>query len=498
MTGESSKNDNDKKTDVSNSRVKKVIKVEDPSELNDEVTGIDTSHDFVKNISKKCISKPHNVLREIPNLNNSQAGLESETNNSDSGIEDLGEPYYELCTNDLLMETLRSKRKRKQKIFKDYHTDDELMDALSGENAKKSEKENKRVSSMSQKILKDKDGENDIISLKDYSVISERKDVSRKIESKSKHISRMDSSFPIKNEPSKDDSINKSKEKRISRKRKLTETVINIDETEVSINKKHKLSDDQIEIDPSFMEENKESVNSNKIKLHKEKFCAICEETTGEFLFCTGDCMNVFHADCLGFKNAPQSFKCDECLLNFHNCFSCKQPGNLTRCAQVTCGKYYHIKCVENEPAAKFDGKSGTKFYCPQHYCRYCSNEKMPVSDNRKLLKCIRCPIAYHQKTCLVAGCATLTDHHMVCDKHFVPERSNNHHSHINVTWCFVCSTGGSLVCCDTCPASFHPECADDLDGVPEGGWQCSDCQQHKKPRYGDIVWVKFSCYRYG
>ena len=140
MTGESSKNDNDKKTDVSNSRVKKIIKVEDPSELNDEVTGIDTSHDFVKNISKKCISKPHNVLREIPNLNNSQAGLESETNNSDSGIEDLGEPYYELCTNDLLMETLRSKRKRKQKIFKDYHTDDELMDALSGENAKKVKK----------------------------------------------------------------------------------------------------------------------------------------------------------------------------------------------------------------------------------------------------------------------------------------------------------------------------------------------------------------------
>ena len=43
------------------------------------------------------------------------------------------------------------------------------------------------------------------------------------------------------------------------------------------------------------MEENKESSNGNKIQLHKEKFCAICEETTGEFLFCTGDCMNEFH-----------------------------------------------------------------------------------------------------------------------------------------------------------------------------------------------------------
>ncbi|VDN36998.1 unnamed protein product [Dibothriocephalus latus] len=28
-----------------------------------------------------------------------------------------------------------------------------------------------------------------------------------------------------------------------------------------------------------------------------------------------------------------------------------------------------------------------------------------------------------------------------------------------NVSWCFICSKGGRIICCESCPASFHQEC---------------------------------------
>jgi len=50
------------------------------------------------------------------------------------------------------------------------------------------------------------------------------------------------------------------------------------------------------------------------------------------------------------------------------------------------------------------------------------------------------------------------------------------------------------LLCCDSCPASFHPECLE--VEMPEGAWSCSDCRAGKKPRYKQIVWVKLGNYR--
>lgn len=53
---------------------------------------------------------------------------------------------------------------------------------------------------------------------------------------------------------------------------------------------------------------------------------------------------------------------------------------------------------------------------------------------------------------------------------------------------------GGSLICCDSCPASFHAECLN--INPPEGNWYCNDCAMGKQPLYGDIVWVKLGSYR--
>lgn len=53
---------------------------------------------------------------------------------------------------------------------------------------------------------------------------------------------------------------------------------------------------------------------------------------------------------------------------------------------------------------------------------------------------------------------------------------------------------GGKLLCCESCPASFHPECLN--IEMPEGCWNCNDCKAGKKLRYKQIVWVKLGNYR--
>lgn len=58
-----------------------------------------------------------------------------------------------------------------------------------------------------------------------------------------------------------------------------------------------------------------------------------------------------------------------------------------------------------------------------------------------------------------------------------------------------ACQKGGRLLCCEACPASFHPECLN--MEMPEGTWLCGECRAGKKPHYKQIVWVKLGNYRY-
>lgn len=53
---------------------------------------------------------------------------------------------------------------------------------------------------------------------------------------------------------------------------------------------------------------------------------------------------------------------------------------------------------------------------------------------------------------------------------------------------------GGSLLCCESCPAAFHPDCLN-ID-MPDGSWFCNDCRAGKKLHHQDIVWVKLGNYR--
>lgn len=138
-----------------------------------------------------------------------------------------------------------------------------------------------------------------------------------------------------------------------------------------------------------------------------------------------------------------------------------------------------------------------------------------------RLVRCVRCPVAYHATDqCMAAGCVVLSNNSIICPNHFTPRRGVKNHEHVNVSWCFVCTegtwkpdlarkgctrpvssscfssraAGGSLLCCESCPAAFHRECLN--IEMPKGSWFCNDCKAGKKPHYKDILWVKVGRYR--
>lgn len=43
--------------------------------------------------------------------------------------------------------------------------------------------------------------------------------------------------------------------------------------------------------------------------------------------------------------------------------------------------------------------------------------------------------------------------------------------------FCRVCKDGGELLCCDTCPSSYHLHCLNPpLPEIPNGEWLCPRC----------------------
>eukprot|EP00057_Strongylocentrotus_purpuratus_P010549 XP_011665023.1 PREDICTED: histone-lysine N-methyltransferase NSD2 isoform X2 [Strongylocentrotus purpuratus] len=229
----------------------------------------------------------------------------------------------------------------------------------------------------------------------------------------------------------------------------------------------------------------------------KENVCQVCERT-GQLLLCEGGCCGAFHLDCIGLQVAPSgSFRCDECISGVHSCFVCKlSDQEVRRCHVPVCGKYYHEGCIRRFPLTRFDSRG---FTCPLHACVACfaDNPKSTKASRGRLMRCVRCPTAYHQgDLCIAAGGIVLAANSLVCSRHFQPIKSHKHHTHVSVSWCFTCSLGGDLICCESCPAAYHAKCLG-FDSVPDGNWFCRDCVNGKKPRYGDIIWVKLGNYRW-
>ena len=310
------------------------------------------------------------------------------------------------------------------------------------------------------------------------------------IEPKSKKVKKMEAVEP-----------KTEKVKKMEDDEPKTEKVKKVEDVEPKSKKTKKMEEKKdetselnsaIEIEGSVTSDDTGSIKNGAVpKREKDAVCIVCEQQEN-LIFCEGICGNAFHLDCIGLSVVPKGkFICDECVTGNHCCFVCRQTGNVKQCSQPLCTKFYHDECVKTFKTAKFDGD---RFFCPLHFCSTCVSNKSVVCRGR-MIRCVRCPTAYHISGCLVAGCIPISSHLMVCAKHFLREKNKAHHTHVNVNWCFVCSIGGTLICCESCPAAFHPECIS-YEGIPEGHFFCKDCTEGKQLLYGDIVWVKLGMYR--
>uniref|UniRef100_A0A3Q2YGJ6 Nuclear receptor binding SET domain protein 2 n=1 Tax=Hippocampus comes TaxID=109280 RepID=A0A3Q2YGJ6_HIPCM len=222
-----------------------------------------------------------------------------------------------------------------------------------------------------------------------------------------------------------------------------------------------------------------------------------CEQAGEDLVPCEGQCGGMFHLHCLGGSFEPDDkLLCRPCSTGVHPCFTCKQSdGDVRRCHVAHCGKFYHEVCARLSPLTVFDNKG---LRCPLHTCLSCHYgcRTQHKSTKGRLMRCLRCPVAYHVgDQCVAAGSEMITNTAIVCTNHFNAKKGYSHHSHVNVSWCFVCSKGGQLLCCESCPAAFHPDCLN--IAMPDGSWFCNDCRAGKKPKYRDIIWVKLGTYRW-
>ncbi|KAF5892023.1 histone-lysine N-methyltransferase NSD3 isoform X2, partial [Clarias magur] len=236
----------------------------------------------------------------------------------------------------------------------------------------------------------------------------------------------------------------------------------------------------------------------------KDMVCQICETFGDSLLCCEGECNRFFHPECLASAGGTEGENiCTECKTGSHPCFSCKRTDDDVKpCSVSGCGRFYHESC-----AWKYAGTASEPqgLRCPQHCCSTCWLEKDSQKAHKgRMMRCIRCPAAYHAgDLCIAAGSVVITPHVIVCSGHSSTRKNGHLGSSVNVGWCFVCSRatqknpakGGRLLCCEACPASFHPSCLN--MEMPEGAWLCSECKAGKKPRYKQIVWVKLGNYRW-
>ncbi|XP_026798387.1 histone-lysine N-methyltransferase NSD3 isoform X2 [Pangasianodon hypophthalmus] len=236
----------------------------------------------------------------------------------------------------------------------------------------------------------------------------------------------------------------------------------------------------------------------------KDMVCQVCETFGDSLLCCEGECNRFFHPECLASAGGTEGENiCTECKTGSHPCFSCKRTDeDVKPCSVSGCGRFYHESC-----AWKYAGTAAEPrgLRCPQHCCATCWLEKDSQKAHKgRMMRCIRCPVAYHAgDLCIAAGSVVITPHVIVCSSHSGTRKNGHLGSSVNVGWCFVCSRatqknpakGGRLLCCEACPASFHPSCLN--MEMPEGAWLCTECRAGKKPRYKQIVWVKLGNYRW-
>ncbi|CAH1155865.1 unnamed protein product [Phaedon cochleariae] len=211
----------------------------------------------------------------------------------------------------------------------------------------------------------------------------------------------------------------------------------------------------------------------------------------------------------------PKHFKCGFCIEQMdpycfvcHQAVSIKGSGIRHKCSLYQCSRFYHPECLKLWPQTQWSLIQTTKnrysqeeidsFVCPQHVCHTCVSDDPRAATSRcsgdKIVKCQRCPSTYHSTSlCVPAGTEILSSTQIICPRH----RDKSKMYTINTTWCFLCSEGGALICCETCPTSVHPECMPQVNLTEDEKFICEECESGRLPLYDEIIWVKLGKYRW-
>uniref|UniRef100_A0A1A9WY31 Histone-lysine N-methyltransferase n=1 Tax=Glossina brevipalpis TaxID=37001 RepID=A0A1A9WY31_9MUSC len=203
------------------------------------------------------------------------------------------------------------------------------------------------------------------------------------------------------------------------------------------------------------------------------------------------------------FTGEPICHECSNneplrCLI-CNNSKSQREDDPLVTCSMQHCERAFHPACCKYWPQAKWTISKNhiESCRCPSHVCHTCVSddprEKFQQLGNTKIVKCVKCPATYHcDSTCIPAGSQILTAAYIICPCH----TNSKSDMIVNVNWCFICVTGGQLVCCETCPTAVHAQCLKmpiDNNAV----YICEECESGRKPLYGEIVWAKFNNFRW-
>lgn len=261
---------------------------------------------------------------------------------------------------------------------------------------------------------------------------------------------------------------------------------------------------------------------------NKKKACSACFEINKEPTFrCVGKgeikCAGYFHKDCSAHIETKQEeirhqtgdsdeiiqtsaiktfVTCKSCFSSVKNCFICDKSvdsaSEFRQCPNIECRLAFHTRCLLQFPQGK-NGNNKRNNQCPQHTCHTCFSKD--IHSPGPLIKCVKCPSSYHMQICCVpAGSSIISQTQLICPRHpseMEIKRSLKDKSMkpVNIDWCTICNESGNLVCCDSCPSSFHYDCIEYEES--EDKYICRECEEGRLPLYNTIVWARVGSYRW-
>lgn len=262
--------------------------------------------------------------------------------------------------------------------------------------------------------------------------------------------------------------------------------------------------------------------------MSKKRVCVECLEVTDEHTFrCSGTgatkCSGWFHKGCSGhyevvyeqirhqtgdsdeiiqIPTMKSTLVCKSCHAGEAKCFICKHPMGEENTANASCPNQdcrmmFHKSCLSVWPQAKILNVNRKSTQCPQHTCHTCFSKD--IHNTGPLIKCVKCPSAYHvQPSCVPAGTQILSQSQVICPRHPTEKellRNKKEIKPLNIDWCQLCPDSGNLVCCESCPAAFHPKCVNYVES--DDVYICQECQEGRLPLYNTIVWARVGAYRW-